>query len=80
MQETSLLLYGTDGCHLCEAAAALLIQLGLTWHDVDVAQEDALLERYGSRIPVLRRADGRGELGWPFRAEDVLRLLDAIPE
>ena len=60
-----LILYGTEGCHLCEQAQVLLRQLGLLWRDVDISENDGLLERYGEKIPLLRRQDGR-ELGWPF--------------
>lgn len=77
MQNTPLLLYGTDGCHLCVEAARLLMHLGVAWQDIDIAEDDALLARYGSHLPVLRRCDDKGELGWPFDAAAVLRLLES---
>lgn len=62
-------LYTTEGCHLCDQAEALLraqqALRGISWQAVDIAGDDALFERYGIRIPVLRRDDG-AELGWPF--------------
>jgi hypothetical protein len=70
---TFLTLYGTEHCHLCEHAQALLAQAGLEWHNVDIAESDVLLERYGTRIPVLRHDNGK-ELNWPFKHEDVWRL------
>ncbi len=76
MQNTSLQLYGTEGCHLCEEAAFVLMRLRLEWQDIDIAGDDALLDRYGSRIPVLRRADDGSELEWPFDTGAVLRLLE----
>ena len=39
---------------------------------VDIADDEALLARYGTRIPVLA-CRGR-EIGWPFNADDVLEL------
>ncbi|TAN47525.1 MAG: glutaredoxin family protein [Methylococcaceae bacterium] len=66
-----LTLYGTAGCHLCEEAQDLLEALSLPAHHVDVAGDEDLLERYGVRIPVIRRTDG-AELGWPFTAADLL--------
>ena len=69
-----LMLYGTAGCHLCEQASALLRQAGLQATEADVATDDALLERYGVRIPVLVRADG-AELDWPFDAATLARFL-----
>lgn len=51
---------------------------------IDIAGDDALQERYGARIPVLRRGDG-AELGWPFDVADLQdfakppHLLEANP-
>jgi len=73
----SLLLLGTSACHLCEQAQALLVQANsaraLSWQLKDIALDDALVERYGERIPVLLREDG-AELNWPFSLLDVLRF------
>lgn len=61
-------LYGTDGCHLCEEAEALLGGF-LSREELllrDIATEAVLMASYRLRIPVLRRLrDGR-ELDWPF--------------
>ncbi len=70
-----LALYGTSACHLCEEAAALTQRLGLAPELVDIADDDALRERYGLRIPVLRRADSGAELEWPFDAVQLARFL-----
>lgn len=71
-----LLLYGTTGCHLCEQAEAILHAIGVRAEPVDIAEDDALLERYGIRIPVVRRPDNDTELGWPFDATALRRFLD----
>ncbi|OGS92134.1 MAG: glutaredoxin [Gallionellales bacterium GWA2_60_18] len=63
-----LVLYGTSCCHLCEDAEAILREAGIAVQHVDIAEDDELLERYGTRIPVLLRADSGAELGWPFDA------------
>ena len=77
------ILYGTSGCHLCELAQALLAQL-LAEFDVaqqpcielvDIADDDALVARYGTRIPLLRRVADGVELAWPFEAGQARRLL-----
>ena len=72
-----LILYTTDGCHLCEAAAALLRSMPELSRTpvtlVDIALDEALVRRYGTRIPVIA-CDAR-EATWPFNADDVLRLL-----
>ena len=71
------LLYGTLGCHLCDEAQAVLMQLGLAAQACDIADNDTLLARYGERIPVLReRATGR-ELNWPFDVRALAAWLDS---
>ncbi|BBH47268.1 glutaredoxin family protein [Pseudomonas sp. KU43P] len=71
-------LFGTVGCHLCEVAEALLMPFvdhGLLVELVDIADSEALFERYGLIIPVLRRSDTSAELHWPFDAEQVVAFL-----
>ena len=75
----TLLLYGTLGCHLCEQAEWLLQPLRQTaWQlqVIDITEQtdsDALVERYGLRLPVLRF--GTAELDWPFDLVQVERWL-----
>jgi len=62
-------LFGTPGCHLCEVAEGVLmpfVEYGLLVELVDIAESGPLVERYGLRIPVLRRIDTGQELDWPF--------------
>lgn len=59
-------LYGTTFCHLCEQAEAVLHGVGVEAEHIDIAEDDALLEKYGVRIPVVKREDTGAELGWPF--------------
>ncbi len=68
-------LYGTKGCHLCDEAKALLQQAGIPAEYVDIVHDDALLARYGMRIPVLERTDSGAELGWPFDQAEMMRFL-----
>lgn len=74
----SLVLYSTDHCALCEEALDLLFSMpelrGLALRVVDVAEDDALLRRYGERIPVLRM-DGR-EVDAPIDRAKVMRLIN----
>ena len=72
MNDAPLILYSTEGCHLCEEAEDLLRaeqdigsndshkkigkDTGLTWEVVDIAFDDELFARYGWLIPVLRKA------------------------
>lgn len=76
-------LLGTRGCHLCDDAERLLATVtaarAVQWRYLDIAEDDALLARYGERIPVLRavsRAGVEREVSWPFSLLDVLCLLD----
>ena len=67
---SDLVLYSTEGCHLCELAEALLearrrSQPALGWRVVDIADDDELFQRYGWHIPVLADSTGN-ELRWPF--------------
>lgn len=75
------ILYGTLGCHLCELAEAQLsaamaqLRQAVDIECIDIADSDELLERYGTRIPVLRRARDQAELDWPFADNELLHFL-----
>jgi hypothetical protein len=71
-------LFGTLGCHLCEVAEAELlpfVEHGLLVELLDIVEQQAWLDRYALRIPVLRRSDTGAELDWPFEAEQVASFL-----
>ncbi|MFA5372082.1 MAG: glutaredoxin family protein [Sideroxydans sp.] len=70
-------MYGTTCCHLCEEAAVILQTAGVTAKHIDIAEDDDLLRRYGTRIPVVRRLDNDTEIGWPFDKSDLRRFLMA---
>lgn len=71
-------LYGTSACHLCEQALAILQELAteipLNWVEIDIAESDQLMQRYGVKIPVLR-SDLGAELCWPFGKAEVSKFL-----
>jgi glutaredoxin len=52
-----LTLYGKPDCSLCDAAEALLRELGhsrgVRWQKVDITGDPELQERWGWRIPVV---------------------------
>ena len=68
-------LYGRDGCHLCEDAAAALRalrdELGFALEEVDIERDDELHARYLERIPVIA-LDGE-EVAEFFVDEPALR-------
>ncbi|MDX1805234.1 MAG: glutaredoxin family protein [Alcanivorax sp.] len=70
-----VVLYTTLGCHLCEQAREWVrtVDPSVTINEVDVADDDVLLNRYGDMIPVL--SVGGEALSWPFGLLDIQRLL-----
>ncbi|MCX4029193.1 glutaredoxin family protein [Endozoicomonas sp. SM1973] len=76
---SSVILYTTTGCHLCDQALALLQPVAERYHFTITAQEIAfdpdLFDRYGIRIPVIALANQQAELGWPFTAEELDQFI-----
>ena len=75
----TLTFYTTAGCHLCEYAAEMLAlltqQADVTVEAIDIASDAMLVERYGIRIPELRREPDGAEIGWPFSYEELASLI-----
>lgn len=71
----ALVLYVTRGCHLCDEAGALVRATAHAWTAQEIGYDDALVARYGLRIPVLRRPDTGAELDWPFDAAALAAFL-----
>lgn len=68
-----LKLYTTVGCHLCELAYQQLQQLNsqqFSIQSIEIALDDALVERYGTTIPVIEFPD-HALLTWPFEFHDI---------
>ena len=76
---SQLILYSRPDCHLCEEAEDLLNQIAPAqdYEVVDIEDDIGLLDRYGVRVPVLRREPGGAELGWPFDAPALQAFLGA---
>lgn len=74
-----LILYSTVGCHLCELAlelaAPILENANYQLQQQDIADSDELIDRYGIRIPVLRRPEKNSELNWPFDIDQLTSFL-----
>lgn len=60
------LLYGTEGCHLCEDAEQLLVDAGLAFSKQDIIEDPQWLQNYGLLIPVLFHSASQQQLNWPF--------------
>lgn len=80
MQNFTLILYGTDACHLCDQANALLETLNasrkregksLLWNKVDIIEDETLLEKYSLIIPVLQIENTNAALYWPFTQSEL---------
>jgi glutaredoxin len=71
-------LYGKPGCHLCDDARAIVAQvcaeLGVTWSEIDITQDEQLFKEYGEQIPVTF-VDGRQHDFWRV---DPVRLKRAL--
>lgn len=52
-----VLLYGREGCHLCDEARDVVVQesarAGAAWAEVDVDTDAELVEEYGELVPVV---------------------------
>jgi hypothetical protein len=42
---------------------------------VDISDSEALVERYGILIPVIKNKKTQKELHWPFEADDIANLV-----
>ena len=76
-------LYTTSGCHLCELALAQIQTLqqlhDMTLTEVEIANSDTLLDRYGIRIPVITAEHCPNELAWPFSIDQLKSFLKLSP-
>lgn len=74
-----LKLYSTSYCHLCEQTEAMLTSIEhlhpIEWQTIEIIDDEALLCRYGTSIPVLRRVDTSQELAWPFTKQEIEQLI-----
>ncbi|KGK42960.1 hypothetical protein LH51_03555 [Nitrincola sp. A-D6] len=75
LEVCELELMTTQGCHLCDEAVEVMLQVldaGCFSVDLlDIAFDDTLMERYATRIPVLVAPATGAELSWPFGTEQL---------
>ena len=75
-------LYSSEGCHLCEQALALIVDI-IPDHQIKVVDiidneiegEKNLVKLYGVHIPVLERLSDNTTLFWPFEQSQVVELI-----
>lgn len=75
---SNFVLFGTEGCHLCEDAEHLLLQAGLDFEKQDLINNDAAMQRYAIRIPVLLHTPSGLELSWPFNAPQLQDFISQL--
>ena len=74
----ALILYQRDHCHLCDLALDELARARAPeFESVFIDGDDALEDRYGLRVPVLRDDASGDELDWPFDAAKLRAFLPA---
>ena len=73
-----LILFGTEGCHLCEEAGALLLAVGLDFLSQDIMASEQWQTEYGLLIPVLRHAPSQSQLNWPFDSMQIQSFIAEI--
>lgn len=71
----ALRLYRRENCSLCEMALAVLGDVGVAAEQSYLEDDATAEDRYGWRIPVLRRMDTGAELDWPFDAWKLRQFL-----
>ncbi len=74
----TITLFTTAGCHLCDLAfeqlQTLQQQIPIQINSVEIGDDDALVAKYGVKIPVVK-ASNNAELGWPFELSELLAFL-----
>ena len=71
-------LYTTVGCHLCEQALAMLqnLPMNITIVEVEIADDERLMEKYGLIIPVVGVENSQQEISWPFSVEELGEFVE----
>jgi hypothetical protein len=72
------ILFGTEGCHLCEEAEELLVAAGLDFTSQDIMTSEQWQADYGLSIPVLWHAQSQNQLNWPFDSLQLKAFCTAV--
>ncbi len=71
----NFILFGTEGCHLCEDAERLLSGIDLVFEKQDILHDGQWMQRYALSIPVLVHQPSGSELAWPFSVESLNEFI-----
>jgi hypothetical protein len=80
IQLMSFLLLGTQGCHLCEEAQALLTQLAIPVDNIDIANDTQWQTEFAVLIPVLYHSTSQQYIHWPFDSNTILSFIHSLSE
>ncbi|MBD1581410.1 glutaredoxin family protein [Pseudoalteromonas sp. S16_S37] len=71
-------LYHTEGCHLCEQAYELMLQLipSEEFELIDIVSDEALMAAYQTSIPVMKRCSDEEAIYWPFDQQKIQQLVE----
>lgn len=77
-----MILYTTDGCHLCDLAKEAVEQSGIAdsidLAEFDITTDKQLVELYGIRIPVIKDRQTGKEIGWPFNDTSFAQWYEGL--
>jgi hypothetical protein len=73
-----LLLLGTDGCHLCEDAQAILNENNIIFDYVDIALIEEWQPQFAMLIPVLYHVESKRYLTWYFDSPALFSFIASL--
>jgi hypothetical protein len=76
--EMTLLLLGTDGCHLCEEVQKILDECNVTAEYVDIALHEEWQSKFALLIPVLFHVESQRFLNWHFNSTALLFFMESL--
>lgn len=72
-----LVLYSTEGCHLCDVAKVRLqpFRQQIDYRVIDIVSDDDLVAQFATSIPVLGDLTTHRLLFWPFECKDIEEFI-----
>ncbi|MDK1286572.1 glutaredoxin family protein [Pseudoalteromonas umbrosa] len=72
-----VVLYHTDGCHLCEQAHdyAVSVLSSVDIHLQDILDDESLMSQFQTSIPVIKNIKTGKLLYWPFTQQQIQELI-----
>jgi glutaredoxin len=74
----TLLLLGTQGCHLCDDAQSLLNECKIHAEYIDIAEYEEWQAQFALLIPVLFHVESQRFLNWRFDSSALLSFIDSL--